>query len=361
MKLLHIIPLAFMALTASHTTAQTLVGGYRTGVTPTGITYFLPTTQVRVVVTAHRTLYQPGIYARYAERYFNVTDAPQMPYEAWTITDIALEPYGTPDYSQAFTIALNPKTSAPLVTMTPDGILLAINEECEMPDEVTEASVRTLFTESYAVNEFLTPEIIRAGSESKKAELTAQEIYDIRENRGLIAKGQADFNPTDGTQLKLMLETLDKTEKALYSFFVGTKSEEEHTFVLDYKPTVAINDLPLFRFSRHLGFVDNDDLSGEPYYLTVINETNLPNYAEDPKVQKKLNALQDVRYRVPGRAHIYISNDEKKVIEVMLPVAQFGNIEHLGGNLFDKKTTTHVRLNPITGNIQTITQDEVKK
>lgn len=49
----------------------------------------------------------------------------------------------------------------------------------------------------------------------KMAELAANEIYDIRENRSLLAKGQADFMPKDGTQLKMMMEQLDKQEAGL--------------------------------------------------------------------------------------------------------------------------------------------------
>ena len=53
---------------------------------------------------------------------------------------------------------------------------------------------------------YLTEEILAAGSTAKMAELTAREIYDLRENRSLLIKGQADFMPQDGQQLKLMLQ-----------------------------------------------------------------------------------------------------------------------------------------------------------
>lgn len=334
-------------------TAQTSVLPYQPGITPAGITYFLPKTSVRFVIKATRTHYTPGQFANYAERYLNVTDAPQMPYDVWSLDDISVVPFGTADTSQAYTIALNPKSTAPLVTLTPDGRLLAINTEVAQPGELPTASVTKEAAATLNPNDYFTTDMLRATSIAKKAELAAQEIYDLRENRSLIAKGQADFNPTDGTQLQLMLTELDKNEHALTMLFTGSSEVEHHTFVLDCTPEKAVNGDILFRFSRHLGLVDSDDLAGEPYILSIVDETTLPSPVVDPKAKPK--EMLDVRYRIPGRARISLFTKQQTVFEVALPVAQFGRTEHLGGELFvAKKAETHVKLNAVTGNVEHI-------
>ena len=58
-------------------------------------------------------------------------------------------------------------------------------------------------------------DILSAGSSAKMAELCALEIYDIRDSKSLLNKGQADFMPKDGEQLRIMLANLETQENAL--------------------------------------------------------------------------------------------------------------------------------------------------
>lgn len=353
----NIIFAAFFA--ALPVAAQTSVTNYHPGLTPGGITYFLPKTTVRFVVKATRTIHTPGEYAAYAERHLGLNDVPQTTFETWTLDDISALAYGTADTTEGYTIALNPKTSAPLVTLTSDGCLLAVNDEAAQPAALPQKSVERVPSVSPKYSDYLTPDILRAGSVAKKAELTAQEIYDIRENRMLLAKGQADFNPVDGLQLQLMLKELDTSESALLTLFSGTTTTEHYVCVLDYTPAAATTDYLLFRFSRHLGFVDADDLSGEPYLLSVANETTLPQ--PDLAPVKSAKPVNDLRYRVPGKGRFTLTANGTPVYEMTATVAQFGRVEHLGGDLFNKKYTTHVLLNPVTGGIDRITVPEEVK
>lgn len=356
MKFYRILPLTFMALLATASQAQTMVNDYRPGITTDGITYFLPQTAVRIVVTATRTTHHPGSLCAYAERHFSVSDAPQTTYDEWKIDDIQFVPYGVPDKNHVYTIALNPKSSAPLVTLAPDGRLLAVNTECDLPKELPAPKTTPLTKEQYTPTDFFSQDIQRAATESKRAELIAQEIFDIRENRTELAKGQADFNPENNEQLSTMFAELSREEKALYSLYVGTTSTEQQIFVYDYTPSVDVTDQLVFRFSRHLGMVDADDLAGEPYYLSVRNVTMLPDPTLDPKAAKK-KELPDLRYRIPGRANLSLRNAENEVASAIIPVAQMGNIEHLGGDLFNKKYTTRILVNPVTGGLDKIDMD----
>lgn len=363
-----------LLLVPAGASAQTTVVPFQPGLTASGITYYLPSTTLRFVVTATRTTHTPGPYATYAERFLDIHDAPLTTFDEWTLDDISLVAYGTPDVSQGYSIALNPKSLAPLVTLTADGILLAVNDETALPSPLPRASVIQLASTTAKPDEFLTPEILRATSMVKKAELAAQEIYDIRENRSLIAKGLADFNPTDGTQLQLMLSELDRSERGIMQQFIGTTQSARYTFTFDVTPQPSDPSSErtpqhtiLFRFSRHLGVVDADDLAGEPFTLTVTDETTLPAPVIDPKTKKpvdpsssKSKVSQDLRYRVPGRARISIEGNGAEHLSAISPIAQFGRVEHLGGELFKAgKVNTKVQLNAVTGNIEHITTEPV--
>ena len=113
MKYSKILALAFGSLSLLPLSAQTNVAPYRPGITPEGITYFLPKTSVRIVLEVEHTRTQPGEYARYAERYLRLKDVPTQPTDQWTITSARIETYGQPDPNQAYTIRLNPKSAAP--------------------------------------------------------------------------------------------------------------------------------------------------------------------------------------------------------------------------------------------------------
>lgn len=353
-----VFPLAIAALAALPSAAQTMVAVYQPsepGVTLSGVTYYLPKTTFRFFVRATCVTRHAGPFAEYAERFLGIKDAVQVDTDYWTLDDVSAIEYGTPDQSQAYTIALNPKTSAPLVTLTPGGVLLAINDEVEFPEPLPKGGeIKEIPVDNPIASDFFSEDFLRAGSVVKKAETAAEEIYDIREKTALIANGEADFNPTDGQQLQLMLQQQKAREEALKSLFTGTVSKKTCTYAFDYIPTSEVEAEILFRFSRHAGFVDKDDMSGEPYCLTVVDETvryETDSIASAKQAQKE---MYDLRYRVPGRAHIIVANTKQVVFEQNYFLAQFGRVEHLGGELFNKKFTTKVQLNPITGNIKKI-------
>ena len=67
--------------------------------------------------------------------------------------------------------------------------------------------------------DFLTEEILMASSTAKMAELVAKEIYNIRESKNALLRGQADNMPSDGAQLKIMLDNLNLQEEAMTEMF----------------------------------------------------------------------------------------------------------------------------------------------
>lgn len=345
-----------LALVTLPLSAQTEVVPYQPGVTEDGITYFLPATHLQITVTATRKSYAPGEYAQYAQRYLRLSDAVQSPYDEWTVTDVSITPFGVANPEQAYSIKLKAKTAAPLVGLAPDGRLLSVNAEAPDLPVLPKPSVTREKQKQLNPADYKTEEILSAGSLSKMAELTANEIYDIRENRTALTKGQADFMPKDGEQLRLMLASLDTQEEALLQLFKGTVSTEVHVMTIDYvPPTGGAKDL-LFRFSKYLGMVDADDPAGEPYYIDV-REVQAPPVAAEPDEKKAKKEVEDLRYVVPGDATVSILAGNKPVASATLSLAQFGRVEHLGGELFNKKFTTRVTLSPSTGGIVRIDAD----
>lgn len=348
-----LILLAASTLIGLAAVAQTEVADYKPGITDEGITYFLPQTRVRIVVKATKKHYEPGEFCEYAERFLRLKNVTLAAYDEWSIDSVELYPFGVADKTKAYSIKLKSKTSAPFVELTPDGRLISVNAKSSLKDaQLPKPSVTKVDTKAINGDDFKTEEILSAGSTAKMAELTANEIYDIRENRGLLTKGQADFMPKDGEQLKLMLANLDTQEEGLLQLFRGTTSVEKRVFAFDVVPTQDVEKQLLFNFSKYLGVVDADDPAGTPVYFSVKDLKSLPAANVDANAKKK--EVEDLRYIVPSRVELKVFSDATNYASQSFPMAQFGRVEHLGAELFNKKNSTHVQISPVTGGISKI-------
>lgn len=336
--------------------AQTEVTPFVPGSTLEGVCYYLPQTAFRITVTTERTITRPGEFHKYASRYLKRQNVPAKESVSWKIKDIKMEPYGVPDKNKAYSIAVKSKTVAPLVGLSADGILLSINAEAQettLPDPPKGIPAKPLPNPK----DYMTQEILSAGSTAKQAELCAQEIYDIRESRNALTRGEADNTPKDGAQLKLMLDQLELQANILESLFCGTTQTSTEVFTLNYLPTQLAERELLFRFSRKLGAVAADNLAGEPVYISLKNLETIPEPVEDPQVSKKKEKLErGVYYNVPARVETKIFTAEKEWATLETPMGQFGTVEILSNTLFDKKSTIQVTFFQNTGGTKDVMQ-----
>lgn len=343
-----IFSLIFLLVSAS-VIAQTEVEPFVPGSTLEGITYYLPRTAFRIIVIAERTTTRPGDFYKYADRYLRLQNVPTEESVQWNLKSITLEPYGKPDPNKAYSIKLKSKTVAPLVGLSRDGLLLSINcdaNESFLPDlPKPEKGQAPENPRSY-----MTQEMLSAGSTAKMAELCAQEIYDIRESKNALVRGEADNTPKDGAQLKLMLEQLDKQASVLESLFSGTSQTDTEVFSLFYDPQQETDRDVLFRFSQKLGVLDADNLAGEPVIASVKVLETIPSAVVSEDVAKKRAKMEHgVYYNVPARTKLNVKYNGQEFVNMETPVAQFGIVEILSNTLFDKKTSTQVTFFQTTG------------
>ena len=190
---------------------------------------------------------------------------------------------------------------------------------------------------------------------AKVAELCAQEIYDIRDSRNALVRGEADNTPKDGAQLQLMLNQLDIQAEALESLFKGTIQKNTEVFCLYYTPDKETDKDILFRFSSKLGVVDSDDMAGSPIYVSVKVLETLPEAVYDEQTEKKKEKMEKgVYYNVPSRARLTVFTPEKELGSIETPMGQFGAVEILSSALFDKKLNTKVTFFQTTGGVKDV-------
>lgn len=323
-----------------------------------GTTYFLPKTALNFALLIEKTAFTPGQYADYAERYLK-QKVKNKPYTQYRIVGISLSTCGVPDSSKRHIVIIDKKHSIVRVELDRNNVLKAVNAKAtQQVQPVPFKAAR----KPAAVNtkDYLTEDMIAAGSSAKTAELIAQEIYDIRESRNQLSKGEAEFMPKDGEQLKIMLHSLNTQETALRQVFEGTIETDTLEQTISYTPTKEVQKELLFRFSRHLGMVDKDDLSGVPYYISIADEHIIPKIEGAVNNDKKSKEDIGLYVNLPGKIKITLYREERIDKQFETYAAQFGRVEGISGTLFGRKFTTHIVLNPINGNVESMNTEPLE-
>ncbi|KAA6301177.1 MAG: hypothetical protein EZS26_002698, partial [Candidatus Ordinivivax streblomastigis] len=219
-----------------------------------GVVYTLPKTEFVLILKVVKTIYTPGEFSKYADRYLRLNNVLQEPEEYWQITSVDVQSIGVPDSKRTYFVKMKDKTVAPLIELTENGIIKSINVPYERKKEATKNAIAVpptnLQKNKVDPRSFLTEEILMTGSTAKMAELIAREIYNIRESKNALLRGQADNMPKDGEQLKLMLDNLNEQENALTTLFTGTQEKYEKTYTLPIVPDMELKNEVIFRFSK---------------------------------------------------------------------------------------------------------------
>lgn len=323
-----------------------------------GVVYSLPKTQIELEIKASKVNYTPGEFSKYADRYLRLNNVSADPETYWELTGVKIKSVGVPNSEATYFVKLKDKTVAPLMELTENGLVKSINVPYT-PNSSTKQTTSTLPAPPKKVNprDFLTQEILMASSTAKMAELVAKEIYNIRDSKNALLRGQADNTPSDGTQLKIMLDNLNMQEDAMTKMFSGIEDKQEKTFTVRLTPDREFNHEVAFRFSKKLGVVANNDLAGAPFYISLKNLKSVKIPQEDGK--KKKDPV-GVAYNVPGQALVTLTDGKRKLYEDELPVTQFGIIEYLAPVLFNKNSTIKVYFNPNTGGLIKVDREEDK-
>ncbi len=355
MKKILTIAMAFMALAAAGQTTTKLEAGKNNEY---GLIYSLPRTVIDIVIETETTVRTPGEFSNYARRYLNVTDVVRTPSRTSTVKSITLVPRGVADQDNRWTMQFK-SGATPFLMLNEANVPVSLNTE-----DIPEAEAAVLPTpvaaaptplETPAALQAVTQEMSQSASTSKRAELAAQRIFELRDNRNDLISGQAENTPPDGRSLQLALDNLSAQEAALTAMFAGTESRYTEVSTVTFVPDDEdISNKVIARLSATEGIVSADDLSGEPIYLSmhVTERGHLP---KDDKGEVKKFPKGGVAYNIPGNARIDIDFRGKTFAELNIPIAQLGVTFGLDPRLFtDKKAPAYLLLDPTTGAIITL-------
>ncbi len=374
-----ILSITILCMTAIFVQAQTEVFIYASDKAQSeGITYMLPKNRIVVTVTAVKSSYTPGKYCKYAEQYLRLSDISAEPSITWELSTVSAQCTAIPDPAKMYFIRVMDKSSAPRVQLTKEGVLWAINDQVEPTTPAVAPLPVAPARKKLNPQDYFTEDIIRAASSSATARLIAEEIMQIREKRNDLTRGELDNMPKDGASMQLMLQQLNEQEEALTGLFRGETEQETKQFTFTIDPAGEADNTVLFRFSRKLGVITADDLSGSPVYYSLKSQHTVPakkpaTEEERKRVEKAEKEAQKramkgepflqegVVYNVPERVDFTLYTPQKPLIKQEYKIAQMGNTDVLIYDLFNKKNTFHVTFNPEDGSIRKAWQDDPKK
>lgn len=348
----------FILALATPAMAQTILSSFFSG-TSEGVTYHLPDTRINITVEAMCITSTPGEFYSYAERFLHTKNAIGKASNRWEITGITSCSEGVPCKAKAYTVRLGNSTASN-IRLNNKGIISAINTNPAAEEDATAATKRHVTSNKNDALQYMTEEMLTATSTAKMAELTAKEIYAIRESKLAITRGQAENMPSDGAAISLLLQELDKQEKALTELFTGRTDTVYHTYSYQIAPEEVRDTTKavILRFSQKLGVVEKENLAGEPIYYNIRNlNTVAQPVADETTTKKPEKQAEGVLYNIPGRAKLEIYSRTRRFLDKEIPIAQFGVTEILSKSLFGKSNTVKVLFDTATGGIISINRD----
>ena len=323
-----------------------------------GLVYSLPTTALRITVTATRETRKAAPFRQYAKKYLGTSNVIEEDATSCSIKEIQVVPIGVKDDDTQYLMQLK-AGALTYICVASDGMLLGINTK---PDATSDDSGKekfstpTLIKDGGGVDDYLRyidMDFVSAQNSMRQAEMVASSLMDVRDAYLSLTRGTADNVPTDGKQLELMLNSLKEQEAALTRAFTGSVSIEEFSAQYIYIPEEEGEEV-LFRLSDFSGLTLPEDLSGIPIYIKteVMMEGKLP---LDVNGEEKKFPKDGVVYAIPGTAKISIYSSEANFVSKEMEFAQFGTRFALSPSLFtDKKTPSYAVFSPVTGALEEI-------
>lgn len=350
-----ILSIAAIALMPAAANAQTTQRLDASKANDYGIIYSLPRTVLDITIEAEHTEKAPGEFFNYANLKLGRNDAVTKPSRKVDIKSVTIRPRGIADDENRWLVQFKAGYT-PYFILGENNCPVAVNTDeivsVDYPSLPVAVAAQPTPLETPAAAQAVTQEMTLGSSLSKRADLAAQRIFELRENRSDLISGQADNTPPDGKSLQLALDNLSAQEAALTAMFTGTEKKYTTVSTITFEPdSESISNEIFVRLSPVDGVVDANDLSGAPIYISldILRQGELP---VNEKGEVKTFPKGGLAYNIPGTALVTLTYEGREIARKEIDLAQLGVTFGLDPKLFtDKKQPSKLQLDPVTGAI----------
>lgn len=321
-----------------------------------GLVYSLPVTAIDITIQTQHTRRVPGEFHNYARRHLGITDAITKESTTVQLGTVTITPRGVANPDSRWMVQFK-SGSTPYVILTEDGLPLAVNtEEVEAQPQAPQLEAQKpqpTILETEIARQAMTQDMIRSSSISKRAELAAARIFELRDMRSELLSGQSDNPPADGQAMKLVLDNLAGQEEALTAMFAGTTQTWTDVRTITVIPdSTGLENQVIARVSPFDGIIDADNLAGAPVTVNceILEKGVLP---VNEKGETKRFPKGGFAYTIPGTAEAHVMFEGETIATEEFPIAQAGVTFGIDPALFsDKKAPSKLILFPATGSIR---------
>lgn len=319
-----------------------------------GLVYSLPITALDVTIETRHTETTPGEFYNYARRHLAINDAITKKSNTVEVASVTITPRGVADQDNRWLVQFK-GSSSPFIVLNDAGIPLSVNAEpieTDAPELPVGREAEPTILERDVARQAMTQDMIRSSSTSKRAELAAARVFELRDMRSDLLSGQADNPPADGKAMQLVLNNISDQEQALTAMFAGTTKTWTTVRTLTVTPdSTGMAREVLARVSPFDGVLDADNLAGAPIYITIepIRVAELP---VNEKGEEKKFPKGGFAYQIPGSARVSVEFEGKPIASQEVQLSQLGVTFGIDPSVFtDKKAPSKAYLDPATGGI----------
>lgn len=309
-----------------------------------GVVYALPKTGLRFTVTAQKVEKKRGEFYLYSERYLGLQDVILEDAEEWEIKQVTVTPFAVPNTEEMFQLISTGKSALPLVRLSEDGVLLAVNTELSPVEE--QPALQKQKPVAKAIIPY-TEEMLLANSSAKMAQEAAHYIYRLRESRTALLSADLRALPPDGAAYAMSLEEINNLEAQFLSLFKGEEVLSCVTETIDLVPEEIKDKEVLFRFSSFKGLVAANDLSGSPVFITMSK-------GDFRAVDSAPVDSVGLFYKNPVPVYVKVFDGSIEVLSQKILMGQFGTLQSLSPLLMNDEV--RIQFYPTTGAIKAISK-----
>lgn len=311
------------------------------------LVYSLPAIELVVDVEIEKTVEKPGVFYQYSQRYLATNKVVTEEAVNYQLRSVQLSTRPVTVLQRKFSVL--PGAVRGLVVDKNGflaGVNVPLNQPLPVPVKRSERKPEMIPPRPEGMLP-LNQEYMMAGSTAKMAEGAAYQIYALRESRINLLTGEMDHLPADGESLRQMLQGIDRQERELTELFTGAVRKEIIRERITLIPDTSETEKVLFRISTQRGFVDNDDLGGEPYYIVMDSEPIVVSAPVDTKSKPKVPVLYTA---LPTEVTVEISDGVKTLLKKQLDIPQFGVLIPYDAAIFKSKNL-QMEVDVVTGRL----------
>lgn len=319
---------------------------------PSGVViYSLPSTSIMLTVTAEKENFVAGPYAQFAQKYMG-SEARTEDAVTYTLKSIDMAPYLEADPSTRIALNLSGRgnAAANFLQLCAQGLIVASDSYTGKPEawrfpsianndvfagkdvggnltSVTTTLYKTVNTAEGFQRVAVSQSQVVEKSLEKKAQETANAIFDLRKSRMQIVTGDTDATYS-GEAMQAAISEITRMEQEYMSLFYGTSTTSVQTMNFDVVPTASNASsrqqmYVAFRLSETEGLLPANDVSGRPIVLELSFD-KAPEVTTGGVASAKLLPSSTVYYRVPVIATARIMDGSQMLLQTRVPVYQFG-------------------------------------